>query len=154
MTMIRTILALTLLLFASCRSTLPNPADMQRYYAAAEQQAQRDIDHLADLKSRGEISSEEYQRREEMIKDSIPRRANQMAWARHELTQSEMRAMGIPTPDGPGVAAAAPTRGAVSGSFYRPPGQSGGGSNSSIRNQGIGGGGSLGSMTNLSGIQN
>lgn len=141
MTMIRTIFALTMLLSASCRSTIPTSAEMQRYYAAAEQQAQRDIDHLAELKSRGEISSEEYQRREEAIKDSIPRRASQIAWTRHELTQSEYRSMGIPTPDGPGVQSAAPTRGAVTGSFYRAPGMSGGGPSNPIRNQSLGGGG-------------
>ncbi len=152
--MIRALFALAALLLASCGSTIPTASDIQRYYVAAEQQAQRDLNHLTELKSSGEISSEEFKRREEAIKDSIPQRASKMAWARHELSQSEMRGMGIPTPDGSGVQMAAPTRGAVSGSLYRAPGQMGGVPNNSISNQRIGGGGQLESMSNISGIQN
>lgn len=136
--MIRTIFALSMLLLVSCSSTIPGTADIQRYYVAAEEQAQRDIDQLTQRRSLGEISAEEYQRREEAIRNSIPQRASQMAWARHELKQSEMRGMGIPTPDGPGVPMAPPTTGSIQGSFYRAPG---GESSSYSRGMGLGRGG-------------
>jgi hypothetical protein len=124
---------------------------MDRYYQAAEKQAQRDIDRLAERRDRGEISAEEYQRREVAIKDSIPRRASMMAWARHELAQSEFRGASIPTPDAP-VSVEAPTRGGGGGSFYRQAGQTG------SAYQGAGGGLSRGyqpaTVTNSSGLRN
>ncbi len=127
MIILRISFALSVLLLASCSSSMPTPADMQRYYEAAEQQTQRDIDRLAVLRSRGEISPEEYQRREAIIKNSIPQRANQMAWVRHELTESELRGMHIPTAGFP-EQIDAPGRGSSgTNSFYRQPGQTGSG---------------------------
>lgn len=125
MTLFRALIALAALVLAACSSSMPTTTDMDRYYLEAEKQAQRDIDRLAESRNRGAISSEEYQRREAAIKESIPRRASMMAWARHELTQSEFRAASIPTPDTP-VQVAAPGRGGGGGSFYHQAGQTGG----------------------------
>ena len=128
MTILRVFITLATFALAACSSSIPTSKDLQHYYVEAEKQAQRDIDRLAIRRNRGEISSEEYQRRETAIIDSIPRRATQMAWARHELTQSQLRGMSIPTPDVP-IAINAPGRGAGTGSFYHQAGQTGPGNN-------------------------
>jgi hypothetical protein len=125
MTILRVFLALAALVLGACNSSAPTTADMDRFYREAEKQAQRDIDRLTVIRNRGEISADEYQRRETAIKDSIPRRASEMAWTRHELTESTLRGRGIPTPEAP-VEIAAPGRGGGgTNSFYRQPGQSG-----------------------------
>lgn len=133
MILFRALLAPAALVLAACSSSLPTRVDMDRYYLAAEKQAQRDVDRLAKRRDSGEISAEEYQRRETAIKESIPRRASMMAWARHELAQSELRGASIPTPEAP-VSVEAPGRGGAGGSFYHQAGQT------SSSYQGAGGG--------------
>jgi hypothetical protein len=126
MSFFRILAAAVALLTAACSSTLPTVADMDHYYAEAEKSAQRDIDRIASLRDRGRISQEEYDRREAVIKESIPKRASQMAWAKHELAQSELRGLGIPTPDVPvGISAPGGRGSNTDGSFYRQAGQSG-----------------------------
>jgi hypothetical protein len=132
----RLLLAPAALLAAACSSTLPTATDMEHYYAEAEKSAQRDINRLAALRENGRISTQEYNKRETAIKDSIPKRASELAWARHELTQSEMRGMSIPTPEAPvGITAPGGRGSGAEGSFYRQAGQSGAGyqQNSSAR---------------------
>lgn len=151
MTLFRATIALTALVLVGCSYSTPTRMDMDRYYQAAEKQAQRDIDRLAESRARGEISADEYQRRELAIKESIPRRASTMAWVRHELAQSELRGATIPTPDAP-VALEAPGRAGGGGSFYRQAGQT------SSSYQGAGGGLSRGyqpaTITNSNTLRN
>ena len=151
MTLLRVVLALVVPLLAACNSSLPTPSDMDRFYREAEIRAQRDMDRLAQRRDRGEISEEEYKRRAADITDSIPRRASDMAWTRHELVQSERRGTGIPTPDSP-AQISAPGRGAGSGSFYRQAGQSGPGYQGS--SQGLPGGYQQGVLTPQADLRN
>jgi hypothetical protein len=126
MNSLRILVAAVALLAAACSSTLPTATDMDHYYAEAEKSAQRDIDRIASLRDRGRISQEEYARREAAIKESIPKRASQMAWAKHELAESELRGMGIPTPETPVRMDAPGGRGSnAEGTFYRQAGQTG-----------------------------
>lgn len=151
MTLLRALIALAAPVLAACSSSMPTSADMDRYYQAAEKQAQRDIDRLTELRNQGKISANEYQVREAAIKESIPKRASMMAWTRHELAQSELRGASIPTPEAP-VGVEVPGRGGGSGSFYRQAGQTG-----SVY-QGAGGGLSRGyqpaSITHSTGLRN
>lgn len=106
----------------SCRSTMPNAADMDRYQLKAEQMAQQQIVLLDAERSRGEISTELHDARVEVIRADIPKKAAELAWAQHELSESQKRALGIPTGD-MAQAVSIPKPGGQD-SFYRPYGQS------------------------------
>lgn len=121
---LRLLAALAALAVAGCRTSAPTVADMEKFYKAAEQQAQRDIVRLAQRRDAGEISQDEYVRREAEIRESVARRASQMAWTRHELVESEMRSQGIPTGDRP-VPIEAPNQALGGDTFYRAAGQMG-----------------------------
>ena len=108
-------------------------ADMDRYYKEAERRANVHVAELAQQRDSGQMSAEEFDYRAKLLRDDIPRKANDMAWTRHELAQSEMRAQGIPTPDAP-VSVGTPQVGGMQGSFYRQPGDpSGNQSNGNTR---------------------
>lgn len=83
----------------SCRSTMPSAADMDRYHQKAEQMAQRQIVLLDAQRARGEVSPEIYEAGVASIKAGIPQKAAELAWAQHELSESQKRALGIPTGD-------------------------------------------------------
>lgn len=121
----RLLLALAALTLAACQTTTPSVADMDKYYREAQAQAERDIDRLRLKMKSGEISSDQFEYRAQEIRDSVPHRAMKMAWARHELVESQKRSLGIPTGDHP-VAVDAPGRGG-SESFYRAAGTTGSG---------------------------
>lgn len=106
----------------SCRSTMPSAADMDRYQQKAEQMAQQQIAILDAQRARGEISTELYDARVEAIRAGIPKKAAELAWAQHELSESQKRALGIPTGD-MAQSVSIPKPGGQD-SFYRPYGQS------------------------------
>jgi len=103
-------------LLSSCSTTIPTAKDMDTYYEKATRMAQADIRQLDEEKARGEISQQEYDEKTAQINARIARRATEMAWARHELSESQMRAQGIPTGDQPVRVDAS----ATPGSLYRP----------------------------------
>lgn len=117
--MIMLVLGMTLI---SCRSTLPTAADMDRFQQKAEQMAQQQIALLDAQRARGEISSEVHDAKVDAIKADIPRKAGELAWAQHELVESQKRALGIPTGD-MAQSVNIPRTGGQD-SFYRPYGQS------------------------------
>lgn len=118
MTAIRAFIATVVLALAACSNPLPSAGDMQKFYGEAEKRAQKDIDRLAEKRNRGEISPEDFQQREAQIRESIPKRASEIAWAQHELVESELRTMGIPTGGNP-VQLNAPGSNGMGDSFYR-----------------------------------
>ena len=105
----------------SCRSTMPSAADMDRYQQKAEQMAQQQIALLDAQRARGEISTELHDARVAAITADIPKKASELAWAQHELSESQKRALGIPTGD-MAQAVSIPRTGGQD-SFYRPYGQ-------------------------------
>lgn len=131
-----------LLLQASCTtSTAPTAAQLDAYYKVAEQRAESRIASLNTELAQGHLSKEQYGLEVQKVRDDIPRHANDLALAHHDLIESQMRAQGIPTgdyhPEPP-----RPTSGGGE-SFYHSPGNYGGG------NGGYGGvtAGQLGSPT-------
>ncbi|RBP39660.1 hypothetical protein DES53_10987 [Roseimicrobium gellanilyticum] len=113
----------------SCASsTTPTATQMDRYYEKAEQMAQSQIDIIDGQLRRGEISQESYDDRLKSIKNNIPNQAQDMAWARHEISDAQKRQLGIPTGGNP-VDMSLPSAGAAGG-FYRPYNQQGGDLNS------------------------
>jgi hypothetical protein len=113
----------------SCASnTTPTAAQMDRYYAKAEEMAQSQINIIDVQLQRGEISQQEYNERLSSIKHNIPNQAQDLAWARHEIADAQKRQLGIPTGGNP-VPMQLPDAGAAGG-FYRPYNQQGGDLNS------------------------
>jgi len=106
----------------SCQSTLPTAADMERYHQKAEQMAQQQIALLDAQRSRGAITREMYDVNVAAIKAGIPKKAAELAWTKHELSESQKRALGIPTGDF-SQQVNVPRSGGQD-SFYRPHGQS------------------------------
>ena len=115
------VLGLLAAVLCACQSTLPTVSDMDRFYKEAERRANVKIGELAQQRDSGLMSAEEFDFKAQRIRDDIPRKASAMAWTRHELAESEMRALGIPTGDHP-VAVSAPQVGAGGSSFYHQPG--------------------------------
>jgi len=110
------------MLLASCTSTIPTAAQLDSYHEKAAQMAQPQIDELNARKARGAISQQDYDIEMATINAKISKQAGDLAWARHELSESQMRAQGIPTGDAPIAGSAT---GVVSGSLYRPYSESG-----------------------------
>ncbi len=101
---------------------MPSAADMDRYTQKAEQMAQQQMVLQDAQLARGEISQEMHAANIESIKAGIPRKAAELAWAKHELSESQKRALGIPTGD-MAQQVDVPRSGGQN-SFYRPFGQS------------------------------
>ena len=119
-----TALLLGVLALCSCSSTTtPTAAQMDRYYAKAEDMAQTQIDIIDGQLRRGEITQEAYNDRLRSIKNNIPSQAQDLAWARHEISEAQKRQLGIPTGGNP-VDMSLPAAGAAGG-FYRPYNQQG-----------------------------
>jgi hypothetical protein len=102
----------------SCQSTAPNVADMDRYYKEAERRANVQIEKLEQQRASGQMGKEEFDYRAQLVRDDIPRKANDMAWTRHDLAETEKRALGLPT-GGSNVGVSAPQVGGIQGSLYR-----------------------------------
>ncbi len=132
-------LLLGALALSSCSSTTPTAKQMDRYYAKAEEMAQSQIDIIDDQLKRGVITQEAYDDRLKWIRNNIPNQAQDMAWARHEISDAQKRQLGIPTGGSP-VQMSLPSAGAAGG-FYRPYNQQGGDLNSS--NYGTAGAGAM-----------
>lgn len=133
-------LLLGALALSSCSSTTtPTAAKMDRYYAKAEEMAQSQIDIAEDQLKRGVITQETYNDRVKSLRNNIPNQAQDMAWARHEISEAQKRQLGIPTGGSP-VEMSLPSAGAAGG-FYKPYNQQGGDLNSS--NYGAAAGGAM-----------
>lgn len=121
-------------LLSACEtSSIPTVADLDRCYQEATRRADVQIADLTKDRNAGRLSQEEYDYRVQQIRNDIPRKANDIAWTRHALAESERRAQGIPTPDAP-VQIGNPDPGAMGGSFYKQAGDpSGNMSNGDVR---------------------
>lgn len=123
-------------LLASCSSvpsnTKPSAADMDRFYQHAERMANQQIALLDQQRADGRLTQEQYDVRVAAVKNGIGKQAMELAWARHELADSQKRAMGIPTGDYAQQVAVPSAAG--SESFYRPYGQVGSGFGTNYNN--------------------
>jgi hypothetical protein len=110
------------LVLASCStSTIPTAGDMDRYYRQAELLADDHIAILEAQKRRGDITPEQFENQSSTIRGGIANHANELAWARHENVEAQLRALGVPTGDHP-VKVQVPGTGAGE-SFYRRAGE-------------------------------
>lgn len=115
-----------LLGLASCRSTLPDVDDLDHYEKQSAELAKVQIAQVEERYNRGEINQKQRDADIEEINANIIKKAHDLAWAHHELKESEKRAWGLPTGDSP-VTPAPPQLGQISNSFYVPKGEVGSG---------------------------
>jgi hypothetical protein len=121
---LKTPAALALLtLLASCSSTVPTAKQLDLYYEKAGELAQPKIAALDQQLARGEIDQSTYDSERAAIDRGIAKKATEMAWAKHELVESQNRALGIPTGD-TAVSVRPPAAGGQD-SFYRRAGDAG-----------------------------
>jgi hypothetical protein len=106
-------------------NTKPTAAELDRYWKKAEERAQQQIAVLDTMKAQGKLSQEQYDLRVLSIQNNIGKNANEIAWTRHELAESQRRALGIPTGDH--VVEVSVPQPSGTESFYRPYGQVGSG---------------------------
>ncbi|HSJ02357.1 MAG: hypothetical protein ACAI34_05535 [Verrucomicrobium sp.] len=106
-------------------NTKPTASDMDRFYKRAEERANEQIAILDQQKAQGKMTQEQYDVRVTAAKNRIGQNANEMAWARHELADSQKRSLGIPTGDTTQDVTVPSSAG--SESFYKPYGQVGSG---------------------------
>jgi hypothetical protein len=116
--------AMALVGLCSCQSTNPTQGDMDRYYKEAEARADRIISRLGEKRDEGKLSQQEYDEKVQKVRSQIGQQAMEIAWTRHEMVESQMRGLGVPTGDHP-VYMPAPTM-AGSDTFYRASGSDGG----------------------------
>ena len=112
------LLSLLVAVLCSCHSTLPTVADLDHFYKEAERRANVQIEKLAQQRNSGQMGQEEFDYRAQIIRDDIPRKASEMAWTRHDMAETEKRALGIPT-GGNTANISAPQVGGIQGSLYR-----------------------------------
>lgn len=116
---------------------MPTVAQLDAYVRSVRARYQAQYNELEARRAKGTLSKEEYAQQKAYLDSVVNEEANNAAWNKHFLAESERKADGVPTPDQP----VALTSGLVGrDSFYRPSSQNFG--------QAIGQGGSagLGSM--------
>ena len=111
------LLFFTCILVACSSPSVPTPEQLD----ALEQQVRAENQPLyVELNQRlasGQISQSEYKIQRASLDHRVLAKVDTMAWSRHALVESEMKANGVPTPDRP-VVLDAPGVGTVQGSLY------------------------------------
>lgn len=90
---------------------------MDVYEKAARAAHRAEYAALEQQRASGQVTQEEYQVERGALDKRVQDQADTMAWNRHALVQSEMKANSIPTPDQP-VDLVAPGTGAIPNSLY------------------------------------
>ena len=104
----------------SCTSTIPDAAQLDQYQALLRQRAEPEFAEIKRLRDSGQITQATYEAYEKQLNQRILHEADSLAWSRHNMAESQRKALGIPTPDKP-VANTPPIPGINSGgSLYRP----------------------------------
>jgi hypothetical protein len=108
---------LTAVLLVSCQNTMPTAQMLDAEEGRLRQQHQGRYADLSAQQSSGQLTAAEYAEAKLELDKSIRNEADNLAWSRHALAQTERKAQGLPTPDAP-VQMAAPGAGGVNGSLY------------------------------------
>jgi hypothetical protein len=114
---VRGLLPVLALMLAACESTVPTSAQMDALEQKVRAEHQPEYAELASLRTSGRISAEQHAEALQMLDKKVRNKVDTMLWSRHNLAQSELKSLGIPTPDRP-VQLEAPTAGQINGSLY------------------------------------
>jgi len=111
-------LAAMLSLCASCiTNTTPTAAQLDAYESQLRVAARPEYAALEQQLASGQLTRGEYEASRAEVDQRVQNQVDSMAWSRHALAQSELKALGIPTPDQP-VANPPPGVGQTQGSLY------------------------------------
>lgn len=114
---VRGFLAVLALMLAACASTVPTSEQMDALEQKVRAEHQPEYAELASLRASGQISAEQHAEALQSLDKKVRNKVDTMLWSRHNLAQSELKSLGIPTPDRP-VQLDAPTAGQINGSLY------------------------------------
>ena len=104
----------------SCTSTLPTAEGLDQYAEMLRQRAAPEFAELRRQRDAGQITQDAYNERVTFIEQRIREETDNLAWSRHNIAESQRKALGIPTPDKP-VQLIPPVAGVNSAnSLYRP----------------------------------
>lgn len=115
---------LLMTLLSACISSTPTAEKLDELEHKIRADFQPSYAQLEEQRRKGELSSEEYAMAKEQLDQRVQNRVDNMAWSRHALVQSDMKANAIPTPDAPQYIAP-PGVGSLQGSLYNAQRQNG-----------------------------
>ncbi len=98
-------------------NTMPTPDQLDQLERQVRAEHQSQYDELSKQRSSGQLTVEQYQSSLSALDQKVRNKVDTMLWSRHQLAQSELKSLGIPTPDAP-VQLEPPTAGQVNGSLY------------------------------------
>lgn len=90
---------------------------MDAYQKAARAANRAEYAELDQQHMSGQLTYEQFEAARKALDQRVQNQADTMAWNRHALAQSELKANSIPTPDQP-VSLAAPGSGAIPDTLY------------------------------------
>jgi hypothetical protein len=111
-------------LLSSCISSLPTAEKLDELEQVVRAEYRQEYVILEDRHRSGTMTGEEYTLAKRQLDRQVQNRVDTMAWSRHALVQSEMKANAIPTPDRP-QQNIPPGVGTLSGSVYNAQRQNG-----------------------------
>lgn len=117
-TLLNLALAVALSFGASCiTSTAPTAAQLDAFERQLRTEARAEYAALDQQRAAGQLTQAEHAAARARLDQRIQNQVDTLAWSRHALAQSELKALGIPTPDKP-VANPPPGVGQTQGSLY------------------------------------
>lgn len=111
-------------LLSACSSSAPTAEKLDELEHKIRAEHQPSYAQLDEQRRAGELNSEEYAYAKQRLDQRVQNRVDSMAWSRHALVQSEMKANAIPTPDAP-QNLTPPGVGSLTGSLYNAQRQNG-----------------------------
>lgn len=114
-------------LLSACIHSMPTAEKLDEMERSVREEYRQDFADLEAQRRSGQISQEQYRLSLAQLEKRVQNRVDTMAWNRHALVQSDMKANAIPTPDRP-QGLTPPGVGSISGSVYNSTRQNGMGS--------------------------
>ncbi|MBB5038817.1 hypothetical protein [Prosthecobacter dejongeii] len=112
---------------SACVSSMPTAEKLDELEQKIRAEYRQEYVLLEDQRRSGALDAEGYQISKARLDQRVQNRVDTMAWSRHALVQSEMKANAIPTPDSPQINTP-PGVGSLQGSVYNSTRQNGIGS--------------------------
>lgn len=88
-------------LMVSCTQPLPDAASLDRYEEHARVMYKDRLTELEQRRANGQIDATSYNAEKKSLDDQIAAKAVDLAWTRHNMYESRLESLGIPTPDHP-----------------------------------------------------
>jgi hypothetical protein len=105
------------LLLMSCASTAPTVEQLDALEHQVRAEHREEYFDLEQRRASGQLTQADYETERARLDHRVRAKVDTMAWSRHQLAQSQRKALGLPTPDQP-VLLEAPGIGSINGSLY------------------------------------